>query len=369
MNASNSMVTIRDLQVRFGNVIAVDGVSLDIHEGEFFSILGPSGCGKTTLLRAIAGLDFPQAGTVTIDSIDMTDVPPHRRPVNMVFQSYALFPHLDVLSNVTFGLLDSDFSKAERQQRAVQALENVDLSGLERRNVSQLSGGQRQRVALARALVCEPRVLLLDEPLAALDKKLRGQMQIELREIQRRVGITFIQVTHDQEEAMVMSDRIAVMFDGQLDQVDEPSRLYHRPATRSVASFIGEINMIDARVVDREGSTVVLDAPPLGRVRACAADNGFSVGDAATLAFRPEHVLLSDVTGSHRQDTTTGTVQQVAFLGRTQTVHIDLGMNEVTPISAAVFADELLLNEGQRVELSLRSGSAIALPYSADEAD
>ena len=228
-----------------GKVVAVDDVTLDIRAGEFFSLLGPSGCGKTTSLRMIAGFEMPDAGRVHVGGEDITDLPVHRRDMGMVFQSYALFPHRTVAQNVAFGLRMRDVAKAEIAKRVAAALAQVALTGFEDRRPSQLSGGQQQRVALARALVIEPRVLLCDEPLGALDRKLRQQMQFELKELQRRLGVTLVFVTHDQEEALAMSDRIAVMNGGRVEQVGAPTEIYERPRTRFVADFIGEINLLE----------------------------------------------------------------------------------------------------------------------------
>ena len=228
-----------------GKVVAVDDVTLDIEAGEFFSLLGPSGCGKTTSLRMIAGFEMPDSGRVHVGGQDITDVPVHRRDMGMVFQSYALFPHRTVAENVAFGLRMRDVPKPEIAKRVAAALAQVALTGLEERRPAQLSGGQQQRVALARALVIEPRVLLCDEPLGALDRKLRQQMQFELKELQQRLGVTLVFVTHDQEEALAMSDRIAVMNRGRVEQVGAPTEIYERPRTRFVADFIGEINLLD----------------------------------------------------------------------------------------------------------------------------
>jgi ABC-type Fe3+/spermidine/putrescine transport system ATPase subunit len=243
---TSAAINLKNVTKTFdGKVVAVDAVTLDIKAGEFFSLLGPSGCGKTTSLRMIAGFEMPDSGRVHVGGQDITDVPVHRRDMGMVFQSYALFPHRTVAENVAFGLRMREIPKPEIQRRVAAALAQVALTGLEERKPGQLSGGQQQRVALARALVIEPRVLLCDEPLGALDRKLRQQMQFELKELQRRLGVTLVFVTHDQEEALAMSDRIAVMNHGRVEQVGAPTEIYERPRTRFVADFIGEINLLE----------------------------------------------------------------------------------------------------------------------------
>jgi spermidine/putrescine ABC transporter ATP-binding subunit len=259
--ANGLSVQIENVTKRFGDVTAVDGVSLDIRRGELFALLGPSGCGKTTLLRLIGGLEEPSAGTIRIHGADMTHVPPHRRPVNMVFQHYALFPHLTVEENVAFGLPYKQVPRPERAARVGRALELVRLAGLGKRRPDQLSGGQRQRVALARALVLEPEVLLLDEPLAALDPNLRKEVQVELKHLQRRLGITFVFVTHDREEALALSDRIAVMSHGRVEQAGTPVEVFESPATEFVARFLGASNFFTAEALFAEGGVLTLRLP------------------------------------------------------------------------------------------------------------
>jgi len=258
-------IRLIELTKRFGEVLAVDAVSLDIRTGEFFSLLGPSGCGKTTTLRMIGGFELPTSGRIELRGRDVTLVPPERRPVNMVFQSYALFPHLSVFDNVAFGLRRRKVPDADVRRRVGVTLELVRLTGYDRRGPGELSGGQQQRVALARALVCEPTVLLLDEPLGALDLKLRRQLQVELKRVQVEVGITFVYVTHDQEEALALSDRIAVLNGGRIEQLGTPEELYDRPRTRFVADFIGTTNLLAGKVTTVDGGSAVLALEAGGR--------------------------------------------------------------------------------------------------------
>jgi spermidine/putrescine transport system ATP-binding protein len=281
-------VELSGVSKHFGDIVAVDGIDLDIGDGEFFSLLGPSGCGKTTTLRMIAGFEFPTTGSLQIHGREMGLLPPNERPVNTVFQSYALFPHMTVEENVGFGLLMKKVDKSEIATRVARSLDQVQLKHRADARPTQLSGGQRQRIALARALVNEPEVLLLDEPLGALDLKLRQSMQIELKELQDRVGITFIYVTHDQQEALTMSDRIGVMSDGKLLQVDDPQGLYEHPKSRFVADFIGEINLIQAKVID----SASIEFPGGGRAK---ADTGKPGGETVTIAIRPERFGLHGV--------------------------------------------------------------------------
>lgn len=286
---SGGRVQLAGLVKRFGEVTAVDGIDLDVPAGEFFSLLGPSGCGKTTTLRLIAGFEQPTDGRILLDGVDMARTPPHRRPVNTVFQSYALFPHLSVFDNVAFGLRFGDHSRAEARRQVGEALALVRLEGFERRRPSQLSGGQQQRVALARALVLNPSVLLLDEPLGSLDAKLRKQLQVELKALQEAVGITFIYVTHDQEEALTMSDRLAVMSSGRIEQCATPGQVYEEPSTAFVADFLGVSNLMDGIAQERGGSGC--------RVR--VGDFTLEAGSGETaatgpvrLVVRPERVKL-----------------------------------------------------------------------------
>jgi spermidine/putrescine ABC transporter ATP-binding subunit len=307
------MISVEGLTKIFGRFKAVDDLSLAIGRGEFFALLGASGSGKTTLLRLLGGFDLPTKGRVLIDGEDVTDLRPNRRPTNTVFQSYALFPHLTVAQNVGYGLLNARLSRHERGSRVAAALSSVRLDGYEARFPHQLSGGQRQRVALARALICRPKVLLLDEPLAALDKQLREAMHVELRDIQRAAGITFVLVTHDQEEAMGLADRVAVMAQGRILQVDTPRRLYEAPANRAVAEFISNVNLIECRCLEWEDGAVMLAAPGLGtaRVRSAAPP---PKGARAVLVLRPEklQVLEGSAPG---QNLISGQILVVTYAG------------------------------------------------------
>jgi spermidine/putrescine transport system ATP-binding protein len=319
--ASSPEIQLLDLEKRFRDVTAVDGVTLDVQAGEFFSLLGPSGCGKTTTLRMIGGFELPTGGRILLRGRDVTHEPPDKRPVNMVFQNYALFPHLDVGDNVAFGLRRRRVEKADVQRRVGDALELVNLTGYERRKPNQLSGGQQQRVALARALVNEPNVLLLDEPLGALDLKLRRRLQVELKRIQAEVGITFVYVTHDQEEALTMSDRIAVMHAGKVEQLGTPEELYERPASRFVADFIGTTNLLHGEVVSTGASAteVRLDSGELCRVGPGAG----ATGSAIDVSLRPESIrMCSPADGETRGPglegwSIEGAIEQAAYLGAT----------------------------------------------------
>ncbi len=302
----------------FGDTVAVNDVSLDISEGEFFSLLGPSGCGKTTTLRMIGGFEEPTMGTVYLGGRDVTDLPPYRRDVNTVFQSYALFPHLDVFENVAFGLRRKKVNKREIEARVKVALRLVDLPGFEKRKSTQLSGGQQQRVALARALVNQPKVLLLDEPLGALDLKLRKQMQLELKRIQREVGITFIYVTHDQEEAMTMSNRLAVMRHGRVEQIGPPEEVYENPATEFVAGFLGASNLLDGDLKQRSDgvTTVLLKSGSVITVPSDRVEE--SVGSSIRVGVRPEKISLEADTGEAAPDgynSVTGVLRVATYIG------------------------------------------------------
>ncbi len=292
--SGEAVIVLQDVTKRFGGVLAVDEVNLSIQRGEFFSLLGPSGCGKTTTLRMIAGFETPTSGRILLEGRDVSYVPPYRRNVNMVFQHYALFPHMNVYDNVAFGPRSKRLSSEQIRSRVTGILGTVRLGDLAKRRPSELSGGQQQRVALARALVNFPSALLLDEPLGALDLKLRHAMQLELKRIQREVGITFIYVTHDQEEALTMSDRIAVMNEGSVEQLATPEELYDRPASAFVAGFIGLANLVPATVKRANGERVELAFEGGGRTLANADGRSFPAGTAALVVLRPERLALSE---------------------------------------------------------------------------
>jgi spermidine/putrescine transport system ATP-binding protein len=315
--APNTIIDLESVTKNFGTFQALKGIDAVIHEGEFFSLLGPSGCGKTTLLRMIAGFEDVTSGTILIGGENMAGIPANQRPTNMVFQSYAIFPHLSVAQNVGYGLVTKKMAKAEIAKEVESALAMVDLAGYGSRAAHELSGGQRQRVALARALVMRPKVVLLDEPLSALDKKLRDQMQIELRELQKSLGITFILVTHDQEEALIMSDRIAVMFDGQIAQLATPEELYKRPVSKTVASFIGVMNFLEARVTGSTDTHYELAIPTLGEV-SIPRENAPKTLDTSKvndIGVRPEMLTIAFDGQEGFEKTVEGVVVNTSYYG------------------------------------------------------
>ena len=313
----------------YGAVKAVDDVTLDIAPGEFFALLGASGCGKTTLMRIAAGFETPDAGRIEIGDIDVTGEPPHRRPVNMMFQSYALFPHMTVADNIAFGLKQDGLQRTEIAARVAEMARLAQLQGLEKRKPDQLSGGQRQRTALARALAKRPKLLLLDEPLGALDRKLREETQFELMEIQKRLGTAFVVVTHDQDEAMSMADRIGVMREGRIVQIGAPAEIYERPASRYVAEFIGEINLFEGRVASFDNGVARVDTPE-GVLSAQTARRP-EQGAPVALAVRPERVRFSE-TGANRM---TGTVQDFAYRGDRRLYRVRLASGKLVRLAAA----------------------------------
>lgn len=355
------IIELRDVHKYYNDYHALRGIDCDIGEGEFFSLLGPSGCGKTTLLRVIAGFEDVSSGTVHIDGNLMEGVPANRRPTNMVFQSYAIFPHLSVAQNVGFGLRRDPRTPAEKQKAVVEALEMVGLAGYGDRAAHALSGGQRQRVALARALILKPKVLLLDEPLSALDKKLREQMQSELRRLQRQVGITFILVTHDQEEALIMSDRIAVMFEGGIAQLASPQQLYRRPINRKVADFIGVMNFLPAHVTSVNGDKVSVSVAGLGPVEITAEQcpGGTNEG-AASVGFRPETltVLFEDATPSGH--VAEGVIDEVTYYGDMTYYAVRLeGLEEPMTISMRNLFGRKVLERGEKARVAWDPGALV----------
>ncbi len=357
-----NIIEISGVTKRFGSFVAVRDLSLDLRQGEFFSLLGPSGCGKTTALRMIAGFQEPSAGSISIDGQDMNGIPANMRPTNMVFQNYAIFPHLDVGNNVAYGLRNRGIAGTEIETRVSQALEMVKLDGLQRRHATELSGGQRQRVALARALVMRPKVLLLDEPLSALDKKLRERMQFEMRHLQQSLGITFVMVTHDQYEAMTMSDRIGVMFDGRLVQVDSPEILYARPCNRAVASFIGEMNFLPAEVSGESDGKLSVTTPCFASLRIDRNPNVSTSGASITLGIRPEQLEVSVHEPIGYDATVAGEVGDVAFYGENVHYHVRVpGVDKPMVVSVPNYFHTVDFRQGSKVWLGVQGASVTDL--------
>jgi len=332
--AAQPFIRVKNLSKRFGSFTAVDDVSLEIYKGELFGLLGGSGCGKTTLLRMLAGFESPSSGSIFIDGVEMTEVPPYNRPVNMMFQSYALFPHMTVEKNIAYGLKRDGIDRIEVKDRVNNILNMVELSDFRKRKPRQLSGGQRQRVALARALVKRPKVLLLDEPLAALDKRLREQTQFELMNIQARTGVTFIVVTHDQEEAMTLSTRIAVMDSGKFVQIGEPAEIYENPATRFIANFIGSANLLTVTVSDKNGTDISLRHTASQALFRTQANDNSHIGDTVTLALRPEKILIDKTTLPDCDNQISGIVREIAYLGKLSTYRVETEIGETIEVTA-----------------------------------
>jgi spermidine/putrescine transport system ATP-binding protein len=356
---------------RRGNVTAVERVDLVIGEGEFFSLLGPSGCGKTTTLRMIGGFEEPTDGQILLYGNDVVGVPPNHRDVNMVFQSYALFPHMTVFDNVAFGLRRKGVGRDDARRRVGEMLELVQLEGKADRRPNELSGGQQQRVALARALVNRPRALLLDEPLAALDLKLRQAMQLELKEIQREVGITFVFVTHDQNEALTLSDRLVVMNRGKVEQLGSPREVYERPRTRFVAGFIGTSNLLRGRVRELDGSTAVLEVgPDESLIVPDAATHGAVPGATVDLTVRPEKIVLSADRPDLGRCRLRGRVTEVVYLGTSTQYEVQTsdGSRLLVFVQNASDAEDIA-NRGDRVWLSWRPEHSLGLATESDAAD
>jgi spermidine/putrescine ABC transporter ATP-binding subunit len=349
-------VEVTDARKAFGGVLAVRDVSLSVRPGEFVTLLGPSGCGKTTLLRLLAGFEEPDAGRIVISGRDMGGLPSYERPVNTVFQHYALFPHLSVARNVAFGLERARTPRAEIPGRVAQALEMVRLQGFGERSVEQLSGGQKQRVALARAMVLEPDVLLLDEPMAALDLKLRKEMQVEVKNLQERLKTTFVFVTHDQDEALIMSDRIAVMNEGRIEQVGSPEELYERPRTRFVADFLAVRNLLETTVAEVADGLAVLQAGP-GLVLRARDDGGFRPGERALVGIRPERIAIGDGAGALE-----GRIEDEIYLGDTTDWQVALGGLSLTVSEGAASAQGR--KRGDAVKLSFPPEALLRLDES-----
>ena len=361
MSRPAPIIDIRRVTRRFGSFTALDDVSLTIGAGEFFSLLGPSGCGKTTLLRMLAGFDQPSEGTIAIAGQPMAGVPANQRPTNMVFQSYAIFPHLSVAENVGYGLRKQNLDRPTFDRRVGDALAMVALAGLGARRPHELSGGQRQRVALARALVMRPKVLLLDEPLSALDKKLREHMHVELRQLQRAVGITFILVTHDQEEALTLSDRLAVMFDGSIAQVGRPEEIYQEPATRAVAEFIGGMNFLPATVTADAAGTLTLDVAALGQAT-IARPPGLNGSSTLTVGVRPERMTLLVDAGATAARTTPGRISNATYYGDMTYYYVELpGLAEPVVVSMRNTVGRRILQPGETVQVGWAPESLVPL--------
>ena len=365
VDKTNEYVRIENVTKRFGDFVAVDNVSLSVFKGEIFCLLGGSGCGKTTLLRMLAGFEAPTSGRIFIDGQDMADTLPFERPVNMMFQSYALFPHMTVEKNVAFGLEQEKLSRKEIDQRVADMLDIVKLSELGRRKPHQLSGGQRQRVALARALVKRPKLLLLDEPLAALDKKLREATQFELINLQEKLGVTFVVVTHDQEEAMTLASRIGVMDRGEIVQVGTPTEIYEYPTSKFVADFIGSVNMFEGRLIEDKSNYVRIQSPELSS--AIYVDHGISSAPGAMVwaAIRPEKIEIRREEPSGQDNRARGVVRDIAYMGDMSIylVKIDSGkLVRVTMPNSVRLDDDERISWEETVWLSWDPSSPVVLP-------
>ncbi len=352
------MISVRAVSKSFGRVHAVRDVSLEVAQGEFFSLLGASGSGKTTLLRMIAGFEPVTAGQIVIDGQRMEDVPPHRRPINMVFQNYAIFPHLNVRDNIAYGLRRLAIPQSRQMEMVDEMLDMIALPGYGDRRANQLSGGQMQRVALARALILKPKVLLLDEPLGALDKQLREQMQLELRSLQQKLAITFVLVTHDQEEALTLSDRVAVMAEGRVVQVDTPSDLYDAPRNRLVASFVGNMNFFEASI-RLSGIDTLADVEGLGRVNLNGQAQGFRDGDRAIAALRPEAFTLHCNQPDPKSGAVQGRLRTRQYMGGRQMLHVEIN-GKAAPVA--------VMQEGARGAgaRQIAEGDAVWLTWTRD---
>ena len=356
-------IRIEQVTKRFGDFVAVNDVSLSVFRGELFALLGGSGCGKTTLLRMLAGFEVPSSGKIFIDGVDMASIPPYERPVNMMFQSYALFPHMTVEQNVAFGLKQDRLAKAEIARRVDEILDLVQMRPFARRKPHQLSGGQRQRVALARSLVKQPKLLLLDEPLGALDKKLREATQFELVNIQEHLGVTFIVVTHDQEEAMTLSTRIGVMNAGQIVQVGTPQEIYEFPSTRFIADFIGSVNMFEGQVIEDEPDYTLIRCAEAGGNIYVSHGISCAPGAMAAVAVRPEKIIASREPPDTDYNNLPGTVQDIAYLGDLSIYRIRLDTGKIVKVTMPnqLRSAELRLTWEDRVHLSWHPTSGVVL--------
>ena len=361
--AAKPYISFKNVTKRFGDFVAVDNLSLDVYEREFFSLLGPSGCGKTTLLRMLAGFEEPTEGELYLDGQPLKGVPPHKRPVNMMFQSYALFPHMSVADNIAFGLKQDGMEKGARDERVAQMLKLVKLEEFARRKPHQLSGGQRQRVALARAVAKRPKLLILDEPLGALDKKLREETQFELMDLQQELGLTFMIVTHDQEEAMTMSDRIAVMDKGIIAQIGTPAEIYEAPDTRYVADFIGSVNTLEGKVVSSDEAHVTIEGPDGRIVGGLRGSKAPADGQTVWFAIRPEKMQVSREKPADAANALEGEVWDVAYLGDMTIINVKLESGNV--VQAAMINRSRLVDDpigyDERIWLSFSADSGIML--------
>jgi putrescine transport system ATP-binding protein len=363
--ASETYIQLRGVTKKYDAIAAVDRVDLNIRQGEIFALLGASGCGKTTLLRLLAGFEIPTDGQITIDGQDMQSIQPYNRPVNMMFQSYALFPHMNVAKNIAFGLKQDRLPRAEIKRRVDGLLELVHMKALFNRFPHQLSGGQRQRVALARSLAKRPKLLLLDEPMAALDKKLREQMQLEVVNIIERVGVTCVMVTHDQEEAMTMATRIGVMHDGKILQTGTPHKVYEYPNCRRTAEFIGTVNIFSGTVIENSADHVLINAPELDRK--IYVDHGISgsAGTAVWVAVRPEKMIINTAPPSGEYNHARGKVEEIAYIGGLSVYHIKTqsGMTIRATLANVDRLAESRLTWDDEVYLSWQPGAAVVLTW------
>jgi putrescine transport system ATP-binding protein len=356
-------IRIEGVSKRYGDFSAVDRVDLSVYRGELFALLGASGCGKTTLLRMLAGFEVPSEGRIWIDGVDMARIPPYERPTNMMFQSYALFPHMNVEQNVAFGLKQDGVPKPQIASRVAAVLDLVQMSGFAKRKPHQLSGGQKQRVALARALVKEPKVLLLDEPLGALDKKLRERTQFELVNIQERVGITFVIVTHDQEEAMTMSSRIGVMNAGRIEQIGAPAEIYEYPRTRFVADFIGTANLFDGTVTEDANDHLLASCPDLPAVVSVAHAGAVPVGTPVTVMVRPEKMTMGRERPGDGLNVAHGLVREIGYLGDVSIYHVQLDSGKVVEVAQTNLRHtaEQKITWGDQVWIAWHPANAVVL--------